>query len=101
MTTNINPPDPAVEVVQDALLDVLRPSDPDATVLVTHGYRDALHVIAVSAAFEGCSARERNDLLGPQLRKLDPEVLLRISVVMAQTPDEHEAMLERRRLAVT
>lgn len=89
--------DGAPALVKAALSPVLA-ADPAASVRVEYGVRDALHVIATSALFQGLAARERNEMVRDALRGLDPEILLRITVVMLLTPEEYQEMLEHRRL---
>jgi len=69
-------------------------------VIVTHGYRDALHVIVVSKLFEDETVGARNKRIWPHLRSLDPEILLRISVLMTLTPEEYDELLARREMLV-
>ncbi len=74
--------------------------DGPVEVIVTYGFRDALHVIVVSQLFEGQTVGERNGRIWPHLRSLDPEILLRVSILMVLTPDEYDELLARREMLV-
>lgn len=78
------PDDALRRKVQDAYKEVF----PQALVDVSDGYQGRLHVVLVSREFDDMPEMERNKILGDIARDALGDDAVRVSLLLAYSPDE-------------